>query len=337
MPLTPTMVKCEQLLEARRAAHAAYEAQRFKRSNACAATAATSTSACTSSTSRVKNAGLREALMLHACRYAAARATEQLISRNRRKRAGYVLGNGTSPRREAFWKIRAERVHIVMLEAALASAARTTEAIEEEIKQPRWLNIRYIAVLRAMSARNAVKQDCKPVAIVAAAPTAKPMFLTKSAPLGYAEYIARASAARAAGALGPTYRVSCIEEKERLAIFRRYAGLPDEMYRRHSGRRYGKWRRMNANTIAKVEAEMVRRRGADRLEAGTVGASRYVYDGGEHVYAFSCRITAAPRLRATMVRKYSTREATTLEPRPDAKQLASKTPMFHTRVMNRFL
>lgn len=335
-----------QLESVRAAARAAFEAHTAK-------ARATARAGPLPPPTRVHQPGLREALLLHACRHAAARGFELHARRWKRVLAPRALGSA-APRPGALWRWRCERV----ICAAIAQKSRSSplshpaEVSELAVGLPAWIRtLRAAACARAQAAAVVAKQHAT---IISAAITAPPR--AALAPLhdtrGYAQHVARASAARAAGlcalctrsAPASTPRESPAELTAAVAL--RYAGRPDELYRRQSGRRFAAHRRAcreaavgRATKELKAEAEMARRRGGDRLRSAP-GAPRYVFDGGDHAYVYGSRISQAPRLRESMLRKYSAPAPQPLAPVPDAlqiaKQCAESRPMFHTRVMNRF-
>lgn len=140
--------------------------------------------------------------------------------------------------------------------------------------------------------------------------------------------------------------VDCAEE-----VRRRYAGKPDERYRRRMGRRYASWRRVREEREREMERremvaemEMKRRRGYDQLLTGRVEGDAscvpFLYELRSCAYAFSSKISEAPKLRKVMVDKYSKLEGTRekgVDGWEQARLVAENNPMFHTKVMNRFL
>ena len=88
---------------------------------------------------------------------------------------------------------------------------------------------------------------------------------------------------------------------------------------------------------------MKRRRGHDLLlsnrRTGDSSFAPFLFEANNQTFAYSSKISEAPKLRSVMLKKYS-------EVREDgeqknqwekAKEAANVNPMFHTRVMNRFL
>ncbi|CDF77443.1 unnamed protein product [Chondrus crispus] len=131
-------------------------------------------------------------------------------------------------------------------------------------------------------------------------------------------------------------------------VRKRYAGRPDELYRRKTARRFARWRRQKlereaelSRTASRAESEMKRRRGYDHLltdrRAGDSSFAPFLYELEGNAYAFSSKITEAPKLRKVMIDKYSARDgATVTDGWERAQQVAEQNPLFHTRVMNRF-
>lgn len=129
-----------------------------------------------------------------------------------------------------------------------------------------------------------------------------------------------------------------------------YDGKPDEIYRRKTSRRYALWRRKQRNLqtkeshiVAMAQRAMRDSRGHDQLLAHRKTDDRsfapFLFDHQSGAYAFSSRISDAPKLRNAMLQKYSELDiveesASSLE---TARLAAEANPLFHTRVMNRFL
>ncbi|KAI0562011.1 hypothetical protein FGB62_68g171 [Gracilaria domingensis] len=133
-------------------------------------------------------------------------------------------------------------------------------------------------------------------------------------------------------------------------VRKRYLGKPDELYRRKTARKFARWRRQQREkekqkvaAEIRAEKEMKRRRGYDhRLtmrEARDATFAPFLFDTSCNAYAYSSKITEAPKLRKIMMTKYSdTRKSS--DGQQDqwerARQAAETNPLFHTRVMNRF-
>lgn len=130
----------------------------------------------------------------------------------------------------------------------------------------------------------------------------------------------------------------------------RYAGMPDELYRRKTARRFARWRRKRREleiekvaTELRAEKEMKRRRGYDQRltsrEARDSSFAPFLFETDCHAYAYSTKITEAPKLRKAMIEKYNDSDEARQDV-PDqwerALNGARSTPLFHTRVMNRF-
>ncbi|PXF49894.1 hypothetical protein BWQ96_00054 [Gracilariopsis chorda] len=130
----------------------------------------------------------------------------------------------------------------------------------------------------------------------------------------------------------------------------RYAGKPDELYRRKTARKFARWRRKRREgeqeklaVELKAEKEMKRRRGYDQRltsrEARDSSFAPFLFETNCQAYAYSTKITEAPKLRKVMIQKYNDSDEAKQHV-PDqwerALQAAKSTPLFHTRVMNRF-
>lgn len=126
-------------------------------------------------------------------------------------------------------------------------------------------------------------------------------------------------------------------------VRRRYAGRPDELYRRKTSRRWSVWRRAAAarasdaeRAVVDAEREMKRRRGAV-ADIGTSSFVGYGWDNEARVYQFCDKINGKKELRERMLRKYGTREdGAEIGPREKAEIMAQTKELFHTKVMNRF-
>lgn len=131
----------------------------------------------------------------------------------------------------------------------------------------------------------------------------------------------------------------------------RYLGRPDEIYRRKTARKYATWRRVRLEEERKqrgrvgvAESQMRRRRGHDLLLSGRKADDSsfapFLFESGERAYAFSSRISEAPKLRKVMVDKYTEHKKMENGEEGDqwerAERAAEENPLFHTRVMNRF-
>lgn len=169
---------------------------------------------------------------------------------------------------------------------------------------------------------------------------------------GLSQYLSRCQQAGLDGTFAlyarcqlPTKPVDCFAE-----VRKRYLGKPDELYRRRTARRYAVWRR-NRDELRRemerkemfAEKEMKRRRGSDRLHsdraAGDASFVPFMYEPGSHAYAFSSKITEAPKLRKVMVERYSQGacvQGESINRWERAKLAAETNPMFHNKVMNRF-
>lgn len=170
---------------------------------------------------------------------------------------------------------------------------------------------------------------------------------------GFVQHIERCQDAFDAGVLrlfplGGKRKISILDTFEE--VRKRYAGRPDELYRRKTARRFATWRRQRkqkeAETLRKAsraESEMKRRRGHDHLlterKTGDSSFAPFLFELDSNTYAFSSRITEAPKLRKVMIEKYSTASGEgegNLNGWEKAQQAAETNPLFHTRVMNRF-
>lgn len=134
----------------------------------------------------------------------------------------------------------------------------------------------------------------------------------------------------------------------------RYLGRPDEIYRRKTARRYATWRRLRLEEerkqrgrVGMAESHMRRRRGHDLLLSGRraddSSFAPFLFESGERAYAFSSRISEAPKLRKVMVKKYTEHKKVEdsgaqieCDQWERAQRAAKENPLFHTRVMNRF-
>lgn len=133
-------------------------------------------------------------------------------------------------------------------------------------------------------------------------------------------------------------------------VRRRYKGRPDEIYRRKTARKYATWKRMQREQerlkkegYMKAENEMKRRRGHDQLltsrPTGDASFAPFLYELNNNTYAYSSKITEAPKLRKIMIDKYTGDTDggnQDLNQWQRAQQAAETNPLFHTRVMNRF-
>lgn len=141
----------------------------------------------------------------------------------------------------------------------------------------------------------------------------------------------------------------CVKIDSAEAVHKRYAGKPDEIYRRKTSRRYAVWRRQqrqiqlaNSQKVAKAEHAMRDSRGLDQLmthrPAGDRSFAPFLFDLESRAYAFSSRISEAPKLRNAMLQKYSVSHASgnATDSLRTARLAAEVNPLFHTRVMNRF-
>ncbi|CAN8061570.1 unnamed protein product [Agarophyton chilense] len=141
-----------------------------------------------------------------------------------------------------------------------------------------------------------------------------------------------------------THRDDCEE------VSRRYVGKPDELYRRKTARKFAKWRRQQREqekekmaAEIRAEKEMKRRRGYDhRLterKARDSTFAPFLFDTSCNAYAYSSKITEAPKLRKVMITKYTDADESSNEQEDQwerAREAAKTNPLFHTRVMNRF-
>lgn len=133
-------------------------------------------------------------------------------------------------------------------------------------------------------------------------------------------------------------------------VRKRYAGRPDELYRRKTARKFATWTRQRKQreqeileTLSRAENEMKRRRGHDHLLSGRKAEDSsflpFLFELDSSTYAFSSKITEAPKLRKVMLEKYSVvnqESADDLNTWEKAQHAAETNPLFHTRVMNRF-
>lgn len=174
-------------------------------------------------------------------------------------------------------------------------------------------------------------------------------------PKGYHTHVARCRASIASGgnALQPgrkeyegTLKVDTFEDVKRI-----YSGKPDELYRRKTARKFATWRRKHREAekervYQELQAEnvMKKRRGYDQIltsrTSGDASFAPFLFDLNNQTYAFSSKITEAPKLRKIMVDKYSAETSSSdghvLNNWQKAHQAAENNPLFHTKVMNRF-
>lgn len=133
------------------------------------------------------------------------------------------------------------------------------------------------------------------------------------------------------------------------AVRKLYAGKPDEIYRRKTSRQYAVWRRKqrqiqlaDSRKLASAEHMMRDSRGVDQLMTHRPADDRsfapFLFDLESRAYAFSSRISEAPKLRDAMLQKYSTLDVSRhpTDSLKAARLAAEVNPLFHTRVMNRF-
>lgn len=132
-------------------------------------------------------------------------------------------------------------------------------------------------------------------------------------------------------------------------VKKRYTGKPDEIYKRKTARKFARYRRKRREeeekmhkTCNRAEAEMKRRRGHDHLlttrKNGDSSFAPFLFQLESNAYAFSSKITEAPKLRKAMLSKYSTKDESYGKANgwDKAQEAAEANPLFHTRVMNRF-
>lgn len=169
---------------------------------------------------------------------------------------------------------------------------------------------------------------------------------------GFGQHVARCQEGLRAGLT--TLYARGMRKHTRLDSFedvkRRYVGKPDEVYRRKTARKFATFRKqrqqmegVSLQALGLAEVEMKRRRGHDHLltsrATGDSSFAPFLFELDSNAYAFSSKITEAPKLRKVMINKYSAR--TDFERGPNAlekaKQVAETNPLFHTRVMNRFM
>jgi len=280
---------------------------------------------------------LNEALMLHACRYAALKAAEanravpMVISRK--------LGTSDAANATEWMKTRLARLQCL----------KKTERIDVSSDVVRTILPEWIRNVRASHHATYLRECAALIAVTPPACILVQPFAPVDDDSGYAQYVSRATASRASGVLisrplkssAIDIPVKYAEADTSDAVSAIYCNRPDEIYRRVSSKRFARYRRSKTD-VEIAEAEMCRRRGADRLHTarGVNDPTVMVFDGGEHAYAFSSRISEAPRLRGRMVRKYTSAAPQPLVARPEgverAIEFAENAPMFHTRVMDRF-
>lgn len=168
---------------------------------------------------------------------------------------------------------------------------------------------------------------------------------------GFAQHVSRCQEGFRAGisklhAHGTTKKVNLDTFDE---VKRRYAGRPDEVYRRKTARKFATFRRQRrqmeeeeSKRTMSAETEMRRRRGHDYLltsrEVGDSSFAPFLYELDSKAYAYSSKITEAPKLRKVMMNKYLARNDAAGEPNAveKARLAAESNRLFHTRVMNRF-
>eukprot|EP00177_Eucheuma_denticulatum_P002822 GFKZ01005061.1.p2 GENE.GFKZ01005061.1~~GFKZ01005061.1.p2 ORF type:complete len:371 (+),score=59.91 GFKZ01005061.1:77-1114(+) len=167
---------------------------------------------------------------------------------------------------------------------------------------------------------------------------------------GYAVHVTRCRDASRKGCKmlirqGEVDRRDTFEEVRKL-----YMGKPDEIYRRQTARKFARYRREKREREAeslkqstRAEMEMKRRRGHDHLLTargnGDASFAPFLFELDSNAYAFSSKITDAPKLRKVMIEKYSKDDngANNVNGWQKAQQAAETNPLFHTRVMNRFM
>lgn len=157
------------------------------------------------------------------------------------------------------------------------------------------------------------------------------------------------------------------------AVRRKYAGKPDEIYRRKNSKRYAAWKRRvqemakaSQSRVQSAEHKMRSSRGFDQLltqrSYGDTSFAPFLFDTESHAFAFSSKISEAPKLRKVMLDKYASSDkrnkkytletcatsSTAMNASKGSPQhqvvdslqkahvAAQTNPLFHTRVMNRF-
>jgi len=144
-----------------------------------------------------------------------------------------------------------------------------------------------------------------------------------------------------------------MSRSEELSVCELYGGSPDEVYRRKSSKKYAAYKRMvrereaeEASRLGRAEAHRRRvlQRQGDRLrttEHSEQGFRTMRFCNENTAYAFSASITQNHKHRDSMIGKYLHSAQHEKAPEKDsfeiAEECARTKPMFHTRVMNRFM
>lgn len=308
--------------------------------------------------------GLSSLLQLLAERYRSHQARGTCIEREKSERtSGRMLGYGVP--RTGFWrerKVRCQQLRMRLRGVPVARyMKRKEERLQERVHTYKGTSIEaercaYIPRDVLLKRESLYRTFCIQRTLHEAAVRTAPF--ESCAPIrdgrGYSQYVVRARKGflnRRREVLplrveGTKCKVDCAEE-----VMMRYGSMPDEIYRRKSARRYAVWKRLrreeeerHARYVRRAEAEMRKRRGHDltlsSLDETEKCFKPFVFEQEENAYAFSSKISQAPKLRKTMLTKYSVpapqapvRELDSLQ---RAQLVAETKSLFHTRVMNRF-
>lgn len=304
---------------------------------------------------RVYFPGLRDAIMLNACRHAASRAfarSRPTLCAPPRRRLG--VGKGEPP---TGWRaVRKARCASLRRLARLPSRKESLPRLKppspvdcipqsllpDDVRRMRAAHFRFSRSVRPIFPRPPPRVWRPPLCTLL------------SDASGYRQHVARAAAGLQERARGlqpqgcgeprKEEAVSVELAAEAAAAEERYAGRPDELYRRRMGKRFAAYRRERRTRAERAEAEMRRRRGGDRTKsercAEDTSLVPFAFEQADGAFCFSRSITQAPRLRRTMLAKYGASRpqavARPLDGMAKAKMAAEEKALFHTRVHNRF-
>lgn len=125
-------------------------------------------------------------------------------------------------------------------------------------------------------------------------------------------------------------------------VLKRYCGKPFELYRRKASKRFAGYRRRTS--VEEGKAERMRKRSravkVDRLMSGEGRATPFLY-ANENVTWMYCDGWGAEGRKRKMVKRYAEMSENDIDSKLErlekAKNIAQSAPMFHTKVMNRFV
>lgn len=301
---------------------------------------------------RIYFPGLRDALMLNACRHAASRsAAAAHVARRAQSHRPLRLGKGAPPSDwRAVRKARCAALPWIKRHAVQkkASSSQITSSLPSIVPRSALPD----DVRRARAACFRRSRGPAPLFPRPPPPVWRPPLCTVlDDDAGYRQHVTRAAdglehrlyGLRPQGGpkAGGVTSVPFDAAAEAAAAMERYAGRPDELYRRRMGRRFAAHRREQRSLAERAEREMRRRRGSDRTQSGRrAGDTSFVpfaFAQPDGAFFFSNSITQA---RQTMLAKYTApmpqAVAAPLEGRDKAVQAAHEKALFHTRVHNRF-